>query len=50
MRDLNFFYDCAINDLTAEQITKVILRSLWPESDKEIYEQDLMEKRYESTK
>lgn len=41
MRDLNFFYDCGINDLTAGEITKVILRSTWPETDKEIYGQEL---------
>ena len=50
MRDQNFFHDCASGDLTPGQITRAILRSSWPESDKEIYEHDLQEKRYESTK
>ncbi len=41
MRDLNFFYDDCINDLNAGQITRAILRSTWPETDKEIYEHEL---------
>ena len=45
MRDQNFFFDCAVNDLTPQQVTKVILRQMWPESDKEIYEHDLQEQR-----
>lgn len=45
-RDKLFFYDCAIGDLTAGQITKAILRSTWPDADKEIYEHDLQEQRY----
>lgn len=48
MIDQPFFYDSPINDLTAGQRSKAIIRSTWPESDKEIYEHEL-EKRYEST-
>ena len=41
MRDLNFFYDSAINDLNAGQVTRATIGPLWPESDIEIMEQEL---------
>lgn len=49
LRDQNFFFDCASNDLTPGQIYRMIVRPWWPESDIEICELDL-EKYYESTR